>query len=321
MIPGALGEIILQILRLETVAVLGEDGIAHDAEGGFLQFTELAVIEQESAGEVETGEIVPGPFQRLLASLAVEHPVFVGCHLVKRDAVECHDGLPLSFEAVVARDADDTCDMVVEEQVIQGSLFATHRQRPPINDDRLAVGCSIAALQLSAPLALRLLCCTDNGLPVKHILQQAFLVIEAEQFVAVFIDETRPGRIAEGIETFSIGFLTQHILIFLAWAGREPERQFLTFRHRSERYRLVGMDLGRIAEASDTPFRTVGDAWIAGDEMALSRLDRVNLPVLSHFDEREQDGILIHIFVEMRMTKHFIGIRRDLLDQDFLEIT
>ena len=55
--------------------------------------------------------------------------------------------------------------------------------------------------------------------------------------------------------------------------------------------------------------------------MALSRLDRVNLPVLSHFDERELDGILIHIFVEMRMTKHFIGIRRDLLDQDFLEIT
>lgn len=53
LIPWFVGEILLQILRLETAAVTGKDSITHDSAHGIVEKAELMVVEQRRAGKEE----------------------------------------------------------------------------------------------------------------------------------------------------------------------------------------------------------------------------------------------------------------------------
>ena len=99
--------------------------IAHDAQGGLLQATELPVVEQDGPCVVEAGEILAGPRQYLLAFLTLEDAILIHRYFVEGQAVERDDGLPNTIEVGGSADAHDARDGAVEGDVLVGGTGHT----------------------------------------------------------------------------------------------------------------------------------------------------------------------------------------------------
>ena len=73
MIPRLLAEVLLQVVRVETISVLCEDGVTHDAECWLVEFRVPLIVEQRVTGVEETSSVGVRFFQHDV--IAITYPV------------------------------------------------------------------------------------------------------------------------------------------------------------------------------------------------------------------------------------------------------
>ena len=151
-IPVLGPEVFLKILGLETIAVLGENRVAHDPKRGLLVPAQSGLGQQQGGGEVKAALIrIAGHKSVWRLFRALEKAIFVKTSLIDIEAFQSGYHLEISLHPSVG-DLDNAIYHVVECLDLIGALSAFHHHRHVIHSHQIAPGFgSIYALDLRNP--------------------------------------------------------------------------------------------------------------------------------------------------------------------------